>query len=126
MLTSIYPQEARVSIQKIKTCRVIFFFLSLVYIIILNAYYLIIFFRPDIGTDILNPLIFITRLSKVPMDFYIEILFISLLVFFLKYRKDQSVKHTFSLYNWIVLIIILMLYTLCVFQSILMIAWTFD
>ncbi len=126
MLISIYPQEARDSMQKIKTCRVIFFFHSLVYIIILNAYYLIIFFIPDIGTDILNPLIFITRLSKVPMDFYIEILFISLLVFFLKYRKDQSVKHTFSLYNWIVLIIILLLYSLCVFQSILMIAWTFD
>lgn len=126
MLISIYPQEARVSMQKIKTYRVIFFFLSLVYIIILNAYYLIIFFIPDIGTDILNPLIFITRLSKVPMDFYIEILFISLLVFFLKYRKDQSVKHTFSLYNCIVLIIILLLYSLCVFQSILMVAWTFD
>ncbi len=125
-MISIYPEEARASMQKIKTLRYIFFFLSILYIIIFDAYYLLLFFKPDIGTDILNPLIIITRLYKVAMDFFIEILFISLLVFFLKYRKNITGKHEFSLYNWIVLITILLLYSLCVFQSILMIAWTYD
>ena len=71
---------------------------------------------------VLLPLFFGARLIKVAMDFYIEILFIFLLVFFIKFRKERTGKHKFSMNNYIVLISILLLYSLCVFQSVLIFA----
>ena len=126
-LTTIMPLESRVSKQKIIALRCIFFFISFVYITILNGYYLILYFKPDVEKDyILSPLFIGARIFKVSMDFCIEILFITLLVFFIKYRREHGVIHTFSFNNYIVLITILLLYSLCVFQSVLIFVWTFD
>lgn len=115
-LTTIMPQESQISKDKIKTRRCIFFLISLVYIITINAYYLIMFLKPDVEKDsLLNPLFISARLFKVGMDVFIEILFISLLIFFIKYRKEHySGKNSFSFNNYIVLITILLLYSLCV------------
>ena len=126
-LTTIMPLESRISKQKIIAIRCIFFFISFVYITILNGYYLILYFKPDVEKDyILSPLFIGARIFKVSMDFCIEILFITLLVFFIKYRREHGVIHTFSFNNYIVLITILLLYSLCVFQSVLIFVWTFD
>ena len=116
-LITIMPQESQISKDKIKTRRAIFFLISLVYIIILNGYNLILFLKPDVEKDsLLNPLFIGARLFKVTMDFFIEILFISLLIFFLKYRNEHyDGKHSFSFNNFIILITILLLYFLCVF-----------
>ena len=126
-LITIMPLESRVSKQKIIAIRCIFFFISFVYITILNGYYLILYFKPDVEKDyILSPLFIGARIFKVSMDFCIEILFITLLVFFIKYRREHGDRHTFSFNNYIVLITILLLYSLCVFQSVLIFVWTFD
>jgi hypothetical protein len=71
---------------------------------------------------VLLPLFIGARLIKIAMDFYIEILFIFLLVFFMKFRKERTGKHKFSMNNYIVLITILLLYSLCVFQSVVIFA----
>ena len=125
-LTTNLPQEAKNSKQKIKVLRCIFFFLSFVYIFILNSYYLLIHYKPDIETKFLNPFFIGVRFFKVMMDFYIEILFIILLAFFIKFRKENAAKHNFSVYNCLVFITILFLYLLNLFQSVLIFAWTYD
>jgi hypothetical protein len=126
-LTKIFPQEAKISKNKIKTRRCIFFFISLLYIIIVNGRSLILYLIPDFDIGyLLNPFFIGSRLFKVAMDTYIEILFISLLVFFMKYRKVYGSKRTFTFNNYLVLITILLLYSLSVLQSVLAFAWAFE
>jgi hypothetical protein len=90
------------------------------------VYFIIVYNNPDVERDILNPLLFVVRIIKVSIDFIVEIIFIFLLSFFIKYRKAHTEKHNFSFYNYIVLITILLLYSLCIFQSLLIFAQTFD
>lgn len=126
-LTTNLPQEAKISKNKIKTRRFIFFLISLLYIIIVNGRSLILYLIPDFDINfILDPLHIGSRLFKVAMDTYIEILFILLLVFFIKYRKEHGSKRTFTNNNYLVLITILLLYSLCVIQSVLAFAWAFE
>ncbi len=68
------------------------------------------------------------RLFKVIMDFYAEILFISMLFFFIKVRKDNvsEGKHDFSIKNYLVIILILVIYSLCILQSVLVFLLTYD
>ena len=122
-----FPQEERNSKKKVKILRCIIFFLSFFYMIILLVYYLIVNnYSNLVERDILNPLFISARFVKVIIDLFVEILFVFLLVFFIKFRKTHSEKHNFSLYNYTVLITILLLYSLCVFQSLLIFAQTFD
>jgi hypothetical protein len=126
-LTKIFPQEAKISKNKIKTRWCIFFFISLLYIIIVIGRSLILYLIPDFDIGyLLNPIFIGSRLFKVAMDTFIEILFISLLVFFMKYRKEYGSKRTFTFNNYLVLITILLLYSLSVLQSVLAFAWAFE
>ena len=121
-LTATEIAESRVAQQKIKTRRVVFFLISIVYIIINNGYHLSVYFNEQDNVIVFQAFFIGARLIKVAMDFYIEILFIFLLVFFIKFRKERIGKHEFSMNNYIVLITILVLFSLCVFQSVLIFA----
>ena len=86
-LTTALLEDARISKSKIRKRKCIFFGLSFAYIIIINGYYVMLNLNEKDYIGILEPLFIAARLLKVVMDFYIEILFIFVLVFFIKYRK---------------------------------------
>lgn len=122
-----FPQELQISKKKVKTSRLIIFILSFVYMVILLVYYLIVNNHSNlVEKDILNPFFISARIVKVVIDFIVEILFVFLIKFFIKYRKAHTEKHNFSFYNYIVLIAIFLLYILCVFQSLLIFVQTYD
>ena len=121
------PQEFQASKKKVKTLRCIIFILSFIYMSILLVYFLIENKNSNlVKRDILSPFFIGARFVKVMIDFFVEILFVFLLLFFLKYRKAHTEKHNLSLYNYTVLITILLLFFLSVAQSLLIFVQTYD
>jgi hypothetical protein len=89
--------------------------------IITILYFLIVNHKSQVlETHLLNALFIGGRIVKFIMESFVEILFMFLLIFFLKYRKTHIEKHALSLYNYTVLVTILLLYSLCVLQSLLL------
>ena len=120
-LVSNLPQEMRTSNKKIKILRCITFILTFVSMIITILYFLIVNHKSQVlETHLLNALFIGGRIVKFIMESFVEILFMFLLIFFLKYRKTHIEKHAFSLYNYTVIVTILLLYSLCVLQSLLL------
>lgn len=89
-LTIESPVDAFKAKHRIKTFKGIFFIISFAYIFILNGYYLSQYLYPGYYLDVLNPLFIGSRLSKLSMDFYVEYLFVVLLIFFIKKRRQHG------------------------------------
>jgi hypothetical protein len=116
-------EDFKLAKQRIINIRLTLFILSLIYILMNSAFYIIQSFLPDFQSYI-SLLLIIARFLKVSMDFYIEYNFLILLIYFIKQRR--STGKPLKLANFLVIGCIVLLFIMCILQSLLIFVWTFD
>jgi hypothetical protein len=116
-------EDFKMAKQRIINIRLTLLIISLIYILINSAFYIIQSLWPDFQSYI-SLLLIIARFFKVSMDFYIEYNFLILLIYFIRQRR--STGKPLKLANFFVIGCIVLLFIMCILQSLFIFVWTFD